>query len=127
MIIVRLKDAKNRRAFYSTNLGKVISISVLGVEVYRSKPGRKVYAATRNRPPLRGLVKFADLFSIGTRKAIKAMAGDYDVEVRRLRRERRPAMAKWNVFLAWGTALGIVLRSPLSFLIKAAKRLISGN
>ena len=35
------------------------------------------------RPRLRHLIKFADYFGLSTRKAIKALVGEYDVEIRR--------------------------------------------
>jgi hypothetical protein len=63
-------------------------------------------------PTLRRLIHIADALPIPTRKTVKAMAGDYDDEVRRLRAEGRVRMAQWNVCLAWGCALRIVCRSP---------------
>lgn len=73
--------------------------------------------------PLYELFRFADLFGLPTRNAIKAMAADYSVEIRRIRRERRPWVARWNVGLAWCYAIWFILRSPadrlLQYLIKS--------
>lgn len=124
---VTLKRGKRSVSVHTYLDEKTARIRVSELEVFRSKLRRRLSTTSRSRPPLRSLVRIADLFGIGTRKAIKAMAGDYDVEIRRLRRERRSAAAKWNVMLAWGTALSILLRSPFTFLLKAAKGLFSGN
>ena len=47
------------------------------------------------------------------------------MEVKRLHKEKRYRMAKWNVFLAWGYAIWYVLRGPWDFvrdvLVKAMK------
>jgi hypothetical protein len=80
----------------------------------------------KKRPTgLRNLTNFADFFALPTRKVIKALAGDYDAEIRRLRQARRPFAARWNMGLAWGVALWYVLRSPvdrvLQYLIKSFK------
>lgn len=86
-----------------------------------------IRVVSRRKPPLRGLVRFADLFGLETRKAIKAMAGDYHVEIRRLRRERRWAMARWNAVLAWGYAGWFVLRSPVDKLTQYATKAWRGS
>ena len=63
--------------------------------------------APRNRKasPVRGIVRLADIFGLGLRREIKAMAAEFEVEIKRLHRERRPAMARWNIILAWTTAV----------------------
>lgn len=67
----------------------------------------------RAKPPLKGLIRFADFTGLKTRKQIKAMAGDMDVEIRRLRKAHRRIAARWNVCMAWGYAMYYVARSPL--------------
>lgn len=81
----------------------------------------------RRSTPLRGLTRFADLFGLQTRKAIKSLAGDYAVEVRRLRRERRPWMARWSVVLAWGYALWYVFRSPVDWAVSYVLKSLRGS
>jgi hypothetical protein len=80
----------------------------------------------RRRQPLRTLARWADCFGLPTRKAIKALVGDYAVEIRRLRRERRKWMARWNVCLAWGFATWYVIRGPfdavVQYLVKSIGR-----
>lgn len=83
--------------------------------------------ARRRGPPLRGLVRFADWFGLDTRKAIKALAGDFSVEIRRLRRERRDYVANWNLILAWGYAIWYVFRAPFDFILNTATRLFKGS
>lgn len=63
---------------------------------------------------LNRLRKLADFLPLPTRKAINALVGDYDVEIRRLRKAHRPKAASWNSMLAWGCALWIVLKFPLT-------------
>ena len=75
---------------------------------------------------LKGLIRFADLFGLGTRRSIKALAGDYDIEIRRLLRERRPHMARWNAGSAWGYALWSVLGAPSDRLVGFAIKLWGG-
>jgi hypothetical protein len=58
----------------------------------------------RKTSPVRGIVRLADVFGLGLRREIKSMAADFEVEIKRLRRERRPAMARWNIVMAWATA-----------------------
>ncbi len=84
-------------------------------------------AVVEQRPPLRGLVHVADVLPIPTRKAIKAMAGDYVDEVRRLHAEGRPGMAKWNVVLAWGCAAWYVLRSPFDWIVSLLLKNLRGS
>ena len=59
----------------------------------------------RKTSPVRGIVRMADILGLGLRREIKAMAAEFEVEIKRLRRERRPAMARWNIILAWATAV----------------------
>ena len=65
--------------------------------------------STRKSSPVRGIVRLADIFGLGLRREIKAMAAEFEVEIKRLRRERRPAMARWNIILAWATAIQLCL------------------
>lgn len=64
-------------------------------------------------PSIKGILHFADFFGLATRKSIKAMAGDYDDEIRRIHADGRVWTAKYNKLLAWGYALWYVLRGPL--------------
>lgn len=72
-----------------------------------------------------GISNFADFWGLGLRKRIKACAGEFDVEVKRLHKEKSYRMAKWNVVLAWGYAVWYVVRGPWDWvfgaLIKALK------
>jgi hypothetical protein len=79
------------------------------------------------RPPLHGLVHVADALPIPTRKAIKALAGDYMHEVQRLQDEGRSRMAKWNVFLAWCCAAWYVLRSPFDWIVSLLLKNLRGS
>ncbi len=83
--------------------------------------------AGRPRQPLRGLIRFADLFGLHSRRAIKELAGDYAVEVKRLRRERRYGMARWNSFLAWCYAGWYVLQAPVAWAVQVARKMLKGN
>ena len=79
------------------------------------------------RTPLGGLVRAADALPIPTRKAVKALAGDYMEEVRRLNDEGRPRMAKWNVYLAWGYAAWYVARSPFDWIVSLLIKNLRGS
>lgn len=99
------------------------------LKIRDSLEARTAMPAARHRkrpPPLRGLTRFADLFGLADRKVVKAIAGDFDVEIRRLRRERRPWVARWNICLAWGCALWCVFRSPLDKAFRYAGKLLGG-
>lgn len=78
-------------------------------------------------PSLKSVAAFADLWGLELRKRIKSMAGDYDIEIRRIHKEKRYRMAKWNKVLAWGYAIWYVLRGPYDLvrgaLVKAMKGL----
>ena len=65
-------------------------------------------------PDLKSIEHFADCFGIPTRKAIKALAGDYAAEIKRLHDEGRTRAARWNRCLAWGMQFGILLYVALS-------------
>lgn len=78
-------------------------------------------------PPLRRLIRVADLLPIPTRKAIKALAGDYMDEVQRLHGEGRPRMAQWNVVLAWGCAAWYLLRSPFDWVVSYVLKNLRGS
>lgn len=80
----------------------------------------------RSKPALRGLIRVADLFGLQTRKQIKAMAGDFQAEITRLRRARRPMYARWNAVLAWGYAIYFVLRAPVDKLLSIVRRSMLG-
>jgi hypothetical protein len=85
----------------------------------------------RKDPPTRSvlyaLVRVADVLPIATRKAIKALAGDYMHEVQRLYSEGRPGMAKWNVCLAWCCAAWYVLRSPVDWVLAYVLKSMRGS
>ena len=70
----------------------------------------------RNIPSLQHISNFADLFGLGLRKKIKAMAGDFDLEIKRLHKAKRSKTAKWNKALAWGYAVWYVVRGPIDWL-----------
>lgn len=92
------------------------------VEVAPAKPA----ARRRSGPPLRLLIRAADFVGLKARKQIKAMAGDMDVEIRRLRRQRRPFAVRWNIAQAWFYAGQIVLRGPLESVVKLVQRQFLG-
>lgn len=73
-----------------------------------ARSGRKV----RQTLSLVGLVRFADWWGLDLRKRIKALAGDYDAEIRRLCREDRYLTARWNKVLAWTFAFWYIGRGP---------------
>lgn len=77
-------------------------------------------------PSLNRVSNFADFWGLGLRKRIKAVAGDYDVEVKRLHKEKRYRMAKWNVVLAWGYAIWYVLRGPYDLVKGAMVKALKG-
>lgn len=90
---------------------------------------RKLSRATesRRRPPsLKRLANFADFWGFGLRKRIKAVAGEFDVELKRLHKEKRYGTAKWNVVLAWGYAIWYVLRGPYDMLKGALVKALRG-
>lgn len=117
-----LPSARGQRAREAIRSSLLINLELLrGIEAPKRQRRR-----TRSAP-LRGLARFADLFGLQTRKAIQALAGDYAVEVSRLRRERRRWMARWNVVLAWGYAGWYVLRSPVDLAISYALKSLRGS
>ena len=99
----------------------VLSEAILSRLVRRPRVRRK------SAPSLQHILNFADFWGLGLRKRIKACAGEFDVEVNRLHKEKRYRMAKWNVVLAWGFAIWYVLRGPYDLvkgaLVKALKGL----
>jgi hypothetical protein len=117
-----LPSAPSQRARKAIRSSLTVNLELLlGIEVPKRQRRR-----TRSAP-LRGLARFADLFGLQTRKAIQALAGDYAVEVRRLRRERRRWMARWNVVLAWGYAAWYVLRSPVDWVVSYVLKSLRGS
>ncbi len=98
-----------------------LKLTVLRQKIAISRESRK------RSPSLKRISNFADFWGLGLRKRIKATAGDFDVEVKRLHNEKRYRMAKWNVILAWGYAIWYVLRGPYDLvkgaLVKAMKGL----
>ena len=61
---------------------------------------RRILARGRPVPvgaSLTTAIRFADLFGLTLRKQIKAMVGDYVVEINRISNENRPLTAKWQV------------------------------
>jgi hypothetical protein len=80
-----------------------------------------------DRHPLYGLVRLADFFGLETRAAIKALAGDYDAEIRRLRSEGRVVAARWNEWLAWGCAIRYVFRGALEQLLRYFVKSLGGT
>lgn len=73
----------------------------------------------RARASLKAMSHFADFFPLELRKRIKALAGDYEVEIKRLHKEKRYKTARWNKVLAWGYAIGYVLRGPFDWFAEA--------
>lgn len=103
-------------------LSLVLTSICLGAVIYILLLERTLGAArnSAHQPPsLLGISDFADFWGLSLRKRIKATAGDFDVEVKRLHKEKRYRMAKWNVVLAWGYAIWYVLRGPYD-LVKGA-------
>ena len=100
-----------------------LGLSILALRTINSATSK----SCKNPPPLIRISNFADFWGLNLRKRIKATAGDFDVEVRRLHKEKRFRMAKWNVILAWGYAIWYVLRGPYDLvkgaLVKALKGL----
>lgn len=100
----------------------VVPVSAASGLLWAYREGR----STPKRAPLRGLIRLADWLGLETRRAIKALAGDYAAEIRRLRRERRHWAAKWNHCLAWGYAVWYVFRSPFDMLVRYLVRALRG-
>lgn len=102
-------------------LGLELILLILTIE------NRRVRTSKNPPPSLKSITNFADFWGLGLRKRIKATAGDFDVEVKRLHKEKRFRMAKWNVILAWGYAIWYVMRGPYDLvkgaLVKALKGL----
>ena len=100
--------------------------AVIGMLMFERARGAARKSA-HQPPSLLGISNFADFWGLGLRKRIKACAGELDVEVKRLHKEKRYRMAKWNVVLAWGYAIWYVLRGPYDLvrgaLVKALKGL----
>lgn len=69
------------------------------------------------KPKLEQLTKFADLFGLNLRKRLKALVGDYGVEIERLHRAGDYKMARWQKTLAWGYALWYVARGPIDMAV----------
>lgn len=88
----------------------------------RRRRTARLNVRARAKPPLRSLIRIADFLGLKTRKAIKAMAGDFDPEIRRLSRAHRPIAARWNVALAWICAAQIVLQAPVEKLLSVIRR-----
>lgn len=80
----------------------------------------------RRKPPLSGLIRLADILPLPTRKKLKALAGDYDPEIRRLRRAHRHRAATWNSVLAWLIAIRIVLGAPVEWALRVLLKLFRG-
>lgn len=72
------------------------------------------------------LIRLADLCPLTLRKELKAMAGDYDAERRRLHAEGRPWAAKWNVALAWIIAARLTLTAPASWILNILVKAVKG-
>ncbi len=99
-----------------------LSLAVLSLKII-------IRLATTNRkhaPSLKRISNFADFWGLGLRKRIKAVAGEFDVELKRLHKEKRYGMAKWNVILAWGYAIWYVLRGPYDMLKGALVKALRG-
>lgn len=100
-------------------------VACVGASFLGAKLGRLFMS--RRQPSLKGISNFADFFGLGLRKRIKAVAGDYEVEIKRLHKEKRYKTAKWNKALAWSYAIWYVLRGPVDWfaetLIKSWKGL----
>jgi hypothetical protein len=73
------------------------------------------------RSPMRGIQRFADFLGLRARKAVKALAADYEVEIKRLKREDRHWAVRWNIALAWAaaisTAVGVSAMRTLSVVL----------
>ncbi len=111
-------------------LGSVVTVLVAFLlhRLNNDLPGTRVQQRAKRKatPNLKGLVRFADFFGLPTRKAIKALAGDFSAEVLRLKRARRPYMARWNVCLAWLYTFWIILKAPGEMLVRYLVKTFSG-
>jgi hypothetical protein len=129
MLIERLKvqmDPEMLRAL-KFEVGQIErNLTELQIKIVKSTGG-PLEPRSEPEPTLQGLFRFADWFGLNTRKAIKALAGDYEVEIRRLRQEGRPGVAQWNSVLAWGYALVLVLKSPVSWVVSRALNAFRGS
>jgi hypothetical protein len=110
-------------------LGLDVSLGIPRLQLELAVLKRRLASRRNSRklpPSLNHISNFADFWGLGLRKRIKATAGDFDVEVRRLHKEKRYRMAKWNVVLAWGYAIWYVLRGPYDMLKGALVKALKG-
>ena len=115
--------------FVGIGAGTTFIALVKTLDFYKStiKKNRSGFEDLAARAPsLRGISNFADFWGLGLRKKIKAGAGEFDVEVKRLHKEKRYRMAKWNVVLAWSYAVWYVLRGPYDLVKDALVKAIKG-
>lgn len=110
--------------FAETLVSKLLTVGVAACGVILGQLFDRVWRARTNQKPkpitpsLKSISNFADFFGLGLRKKIKAMAGDFDIEIQRLRKEKRFKTAKWNKALAWGYAVWYVLRGPFDWIVE---------
>lgn len=76
-----------------------------------------------SRPSLGALVSTAEWLPLDMRNKIKAMAADYDHEIREFHQRGEYKKARWNKTLAWSYACWYVLRGP----VDAARDWISAS
>lgn len=88
------------------------------------KLAQPVSAARRCKPELLGLANFADIFSMGLRKRLRAMVGDYQTDINRLYEEGRDKTAAWNKLLAWATAFYYIVCAPIEFLYWCCQKIM---
>ncbi len=79
------------------------------------------------RPRLDGLTSFADICPRGLRGRLKAMAGDYDADIRAFHEQGKYKTARWNRMLAWATAAKMVLFGPFDALTQWAIKALRGG
>jgi hypothetical protein len=78
-------------------------------------------------PSVGDLMKRADWFPLELRKKLRAMAGDYDAEIRRLHVEERFRAARWNGFMARWCFWWYVLRGPVDWAVGLLVKTFTGR
>lgn len=103
---------KVMRSIVSGGFGGLIAIFFVGIAQPLDSKGHASNS-------LKNISNFADFFGLELRKRIKAVAGDFEVEIQRLHKEKRFRTAKWNKALAWSYAFWYVIRGPIDWLAEA--------
>ena len=73
--------------------------------------------------PLGRLSRLSDLLpSPSLRKTLRKLMGDQAAHIEELRRQGRLPAARWIAFSTWGLWLWYVLKSPVTSLVSAVKK-----